>query len=122
MLAALYGFYDFAAAEEISRAVDEKYLKDYLHRMSNFDKPQPDDIILSKKEMRLLKSSLNRLRRVQRTVGFGNFSVLSFDDAVKYSRNYSSIGRFTKQELDFLDKTFHLSLSLRLAEDRSPKS
>ncbi len=103
----LCGFYDFAAAEDISRAVDEKDLKDYLHRMSNFDKSQPDDIILDKNELRLLKSSLNRLRRVQRTVGFGNFCVLSFDDAIKFGRNYSSIGRFTKQELDFLDNTFH---------------
>ncbi|NDV22233.1 M15 family metallopeptidase [Desulfovibrio sp. JC022] len=103
----LCGFSSYAGAQEIARAAKEKDLKDYLHRMANFDKPQPGDLILNKKELTLLKSSLRRLRRVQRTVGFGNFCVLSFDDALKFARNYSSIGRFTKQELAFLDKTFH---------------
>ncbi|NDV27126.1 M15 family metallopeptidase [Desulfovibrio sp. JC010] len=98
---------DFTQAQEIARTVEESDLKDYLHRMENFDTPQPGDIILNKKERTLLKSSLNRLRRVQRTVGFGNFCVLSFDHALKFGRNYSSIGRFTKQEIEFLDKLFH---------------
>lgn len=103
----LCGLYRFAGAQEEARIVEEKDLKDYLHRMANFDQPQPDDIILGKKEFALLKSSLNRLRRVQRTVGFGNFCVLNFDDALKFARNYSSIGKFTKQETTFLDKTFN---------------
>ncbi|TIH18078.1 peptidase M15 [Marinifilum sp. JC120] len=103
----LCGFSSYADAQEMARTVEEKDLKDYLHRMANFDKPQPGDIVLNKKELLLLKSSLNRLRRVQRTVGFGNFCVLSFDDTLKFARNYSSIGRFTQQELTFLDSTFH---------------
>ncbi|WP_421903742.1 D-alanyl-D-alanine carboxypeptidase family protein [Maridesulfovibrio sp.] len=105
--AGLCGISYFAEAQEVARAVEEKDLKNYLHRMANFDTPQPGDIILKDQELKLLKSSLSRLRRVQRTVGFGNFCVLSFDDALKFGRNYSSIGKFSKQELEFLDKTFH---------------
>ncbi|ACS81628.1 M15 family metallopeptidase [Maridesulfovibrio salexigens] len=105
--AGLCGFSSFAGAQEITRPVEEKDLKDYLHRMANFDTPQPGDIILKDKDLKLLKSSLSRLRRVQRTVGFGNFCVLDFDDTLKFGRNYSSIGSFSKQEQEFLDKTFH---------------
>ena len=105
--AGLCGISCFAEAQEVARAVEEKDLKDYLHRMANFDTPQPGDIILKNQELKLLKSSLSRLRRVQRTVGFGNFCVLSFDNALKFGRNYSSIGKFSKQELEFLDKIFH---------------
>lgn len=103
----LCGVSDFAGAQEAARRVEEKDLKDYLHRMENFDIPQPGDVVLDKNEFALLSSSLNRLRRVQRTVGFGNFCVLGFDDTLKFARNYSAIGRFTKEELDFLDRTFH---------------
>ncbi|WP_320006648.1 M15 family metallopeptidase [Maridesulfovibrio sp.] len=98
---------EFAQAQEAARAVEEKDLKDYLHRMANFDKQQPGDIILSQKEQALLRSTLGRLRRVQRTVGFGNFCVVSFDDILKFGRNYSSVGRFTKPELEFMDHIFH---------------
>ncbi|WP_415715086.1 D-alanyl-D-alanine carboxypeptidase family protein [Maridesulfovibrio sp.] len=105
--AALCGIPGFACAQEATRAVEEKDLKDYLHRMANFDTPQPGDIILEKKELVLLKSSLSRLRRVQQTVGFGNFCVLSFDDVLKFGRNYSAVGRFTEQEKKFLDMLFH---------------
>lgn len=103
----LCGISGLVHAQEAARAVEEKDLKDYLHRMANFDKAQPGDIILNKTEQTLLSSSLERLRRVQRTVGFGNFCVLSFDDALKFARSYSSIGMFTKQEIEFLDRIFH---------------
>ncbi len=102
-------FPTLAHATDKVREVNEKDLKDYLHVMANFDKPQPDDIILSKDQFSVLKSTLKRLRRVQRTVGFGNYCILSFDDALKFSRNYSSIGRFTSKETDFLDEIFNAS-------------
>jgi len=107
--ACVEAFPTFAHATDKVREVNEKDLKDYLHVMANFDKPQPDDIILSKDQFSVLKSTLKRLRRVQRTVGFGNYCILSFDDALKFSRNYSSIGRFTSKETDFLDEIFNAS-------------
>ena len=103
----LCGISGLAQAQEAARAVEEKDLKDYLHRMANFDKSLPGDIILPKKERAILKSTLKKLRRVQRTVGYGNFCVLSFDDVLIFGRNYSSIGRFSKQEIEFMDRLFH---------------
>ncbi|WP_027178954.1 M15 family metallopeptidase [Maridesulfovibrio bastinii] len=86
-------------------------IKDYLHRMKDFDSPHKGDIILSPKKQALLKSSLARLKRVQHTIGFGNFYLIGFDSAIIYAGRYSSIGSFTKQEKNFLDEIFHTKAS-----------
>lgn len=66
-----------------------------------------DDIILSNDELVVLKDIKNRLKRLQRFIGFGNFNIVSFNDALFYARNYSAIGRFTKDELNLIDKLFY---------------
>ncbi|WP_432734444.1 D-alanyl-D-alanine carboxypeptidase family protein [Maridesulfovibrio sp. FT414] len=99
-------------AEERVRSVNEKDLKDYLHIMANFDRPQPSDTILAPDRLILLNSTLKRLRRVQRTVGFGNFCVLSFDEAIRVAASYPSVGQFTEQEKDFLDETFNFDATV----------
>jgi len=83
------------------------HIKDYLQMMQDFDKPHDQDVYLDPYDLLLLKSSVNRFRRLQRTVGYGNFHLLSFDDAIKISRNYSRVGAFSKDELDFLEKMFY---------------
>ena len=65
------------------------------------------DIYLSKDEWELLVSINARLKRVKRQVGFANFNLISYNDALFYARNYHKIGAFTKQELAFIDKLFH---------------
>ena len=85
----------------------DDYIKDYLHRMKNFNMHHKGDVFLDRKRYQLLKSSVKRLKRIQRTVGYGNFHLLSFDDAIKFARNYSRIGRFPKSELDFLEMLFY---------------
>jgi zinc D-Ala-D-Ala carboxypeptidase len=82
-------------------------IKDYLHKMQNFNIHHPDDIFLEKYNFKLLEASLQRLKRLQRTVGHGNFYLLSFDDALNIARNYTRVGRFTKTELNFLEKIFY---------------
>lgn len=90
-----------------SLAANDFDIKDYLHRMEDFDSPQPGDIILDADKKALLESTLSRLKKIQRTIGFGNFYLLDFDSAVKISSRYSGIGAFTKQEKLFLDEIFH---------------
>ncbi len=85
----------------------DQVIKDRLIKSQLFDRHFQDDIILTKDELPLLKSSLNRLKRVQRLVGYGNFCLVGFDDAVSLSRSYSRVGRFTKAELVFLEKIFY---------------
>jgi len=85
----------------------DDYIKDYLHRMRSFDKPFENDIYLDPKGFVLLESSLKRLKRLQRTVGYGNFYLLSFDRALKIARSYSNVGCFSKAEINFLEKVFY---------------
>ncbi len=86
---------------------DDKYLKDYIHKMENFDKPCKGDIYLSIEDFKILVSTLKRLKRLQNTVGHGHFYLLGLDETINLSKNYSRIGRFTKTELNFIEKIFY---------------
>lgn len=82
-------------------------VKDRLIKSQFFNHTFKDDILLSPNDFILLNTSLARLTRIQKVIGHGNFSLLNFDDAVLYARNYSRIGRFPKAELLFLEKIFY---------------
>lgn len=81
-------------------------LRDYFRKMKHSDHPHPNDLCLGPEQYRVLKETVNRLTRIQKTVGYGNFHLLSFDDAVKYG-SYARVGAFTKNELDFLEWVFY---------------
>ena len=83
------------------------FIKDYLHKIRNFDDHHQEDVRLNRGQFLLLKSCVARFKRLQRTVGHGNFYLLSFDDAIKISRNYPRVGRFTREELTFLEMIFY---------------
>jgi D-alanyl-D-alanine carboxypeptidase len=89
----------------------DAHIKDYLHKMRNFNVQHDGDIRLERREFDLLKSSVNRFKRVQRTVGHGNFYLLSFDEAISIARSYSRVGEFTRAELDFLEMIFYFDAS-----------
>jgi D-alanyl-D-alanine carboxypeptidase-like protein len=65
------------------------------------------DIQLPTDDWPVLGSVLARLKRIQATVGYGNFCLLGFDDSLRTARSYQAIGAFTRQEMVFLDKIFH---------------
>ena len=52
-----------------------------------------------------------RLRKLRRFVGYANFNIISFDEALYYARNYPSIGEFTKQEIALIEKIFYVTPS-----------
>lgn len=64
------------------------------------------DIYLSYQEYTTLKRLNNRLKTLRRYIGFANFNIVSFNEALYYGRNYSKIGAFTKDELELVDKLF----------------
>jgi len=78
----------------------------YAAKMAAFDQPYPTDIRVQGREAQLLLNVLRRLERVRRTVGHGNFALLGFDSMLKYSHNYSTIGRFSAAELAFMERVF----------------
>ena len=66
-----------------------------------------EDIYLNRSELLTLQSLDSRLTRVRRFVGFGNFNYISFDRTLFYARNYSRIGRFSKNEIALVEKLFY---------------
>lgn len=76
-------------------------------RIRYFESVFDDDYFLPEEKIGVMRASYQRLDRVQSYVGHGNFNLLSFDDALRFARNYSDIGAFTQAELDFLDELYH---------------
>ena len=66
-----------------------------------------DDVLLSDNEMPLLLSTHLRFKRIQKQIGYGNFCLAGFDDALACAKTYACIGEFPRPELDFLEKLFH---------------
>jgi len=87
-------------------------LRDYFEKMRNFDRPHPDDIFLDTAELPLLHECAEHLGRLEAVVGYGFFHLLGFNDALSYGRNYSRIGTFTKPEIAFMEKIFHIDASI----------
>ncbi len=85
----------------------DDYVRDYLQKMQYFNKPHKGDVYLDHKRYSLLGSSVKRFKRLQKTVGHANFHLLNFDDAIRFSRNYSRVGKFPKAELHFLEMIFY---------------
>lgn len=78
----------------------------YLEKMAAFEHNHNQDIYLSREHYPVLISTFKRIDRVQNLVGHGNFNILGFDQMLSYGKQYSSVGRFSKRELDFLDELF----------------
>ncbi len=85
----------------------DSHIKDRLIKKRLFDKIYNEDIFIDKSLLPLLDSSLRHLKRIQSVIGYGNFCLLNFDDAIKYGRAYSTIGKFSKKKLDFLEMIFY---------------
>ena len=99
-------------SQGLSQSSFDSYIKDYLHKMQNFDRPHQEDIFVEKELLPILRSCVSRLKRLEIRVGHGNFYLLSFDEGLAVARNYSDVGEFTKKELDFLERIFYTDSSL----------
>ncbi|HIP56178.1 MAG TPA: twin-arginine translocation pathway signal protein [Arcobacter sp.] len=80
--------------------------KDALYTPKKIETIQ-NDIFIKDDERAIFASARARIRRVKRFVGYGNFNIIAFDSVLYYARNYSSIGKFPKKELELLDKLFY---------------
>lgn len=92
--------------ENLEIAKPEGHATSVLEKQVNFDINYLDDVILTEAEYLQLVQTLERINRVQDWVGFGNFNILSFDDALKFARSSPRIGEFTEAELAFMEQLF----------------
>lgn len=66
-----------------------------------------NDIYLSYQDFQTLKSLNARLKRVSQYVGYTNFNIISYQDALYYARNYSKIGEFNQAEIALMQRLFY---------------
>jgi zinc D-Ala-D-Ala carboxypeptidase len=90
--------------EEVSAAVNP--IKDYLYKVRNPDLAFTDDVYLDTGEQQLLVAVLQRLERLCAHVGDGNFTTLSFDEALNIANRQVSVGQFSEQELAFMEMIY----------------
>lgn len=64
-------------------------------------------VIARRHNKELLQSISIKLKQTQRLVGYGNFNLLGFDDLLSMAKNYSKIGRFSKEELNYIESIFY---------------
>jgi zinc D-Ala-D-Ala carboxypeptidase len=95
--------------QTMSLLVDSGNMNAYLQKMENFENSHYEDVYLESSSYKILVSTFQRLGRVQNLVGHGNFNVLGFDEMLKYSKRYGSVGAFPKTESDFLEHIFTAS-------------
>jgi len=79
----------------------------YFRKMARFDDSHPMDVVAREEDFQLLRSTLGRIKRVQKLVGYGNFNTLNFDEMLKVGRTHTSVERFSRAELAFLEKLFY---------------
>ncbi len=85
----------------------DEELKDYLHKIKNFNEPHDDDVQIETDLFATFESTVQRMRRLQKLVGHGNFNILNFSNGLALARNYPDVGKFTKQELSFMETIFY---------------
>ena len=64
------------------------------------------DVYLSLDEFVTISDLNKRLKRLKAFVGFANFNILSYNQALYYGRNYSRIGAFTQKEIGMMERLF----------------
>lgn len=78
----------------------------YLRKIRNFDAVFASDIYLDARYEATLLKTTQHLSRVETYMGHGNFNLMSFDEMIQSGRNFAKIGKFTPEELNFLEEVF----------------
>lgn len=81
-------------------------IKHVIDKTINFAHDYDDDVFLSAPDMLLLHSVNVRFKKLQSTIGYGNFNIVSFDDALVFAKRFSQVGAFTAAELGFIEQMF----------------
>ncbi|MCG8413363.1 MAG: M15 family metallopeptidase [Pseudomonadales bacterium] len=87
-------------------SLSDRQVDAYLRKIRNFDAIFASDIYLDPKYEAVLLKTTRHLANVESYMGHGNFNLMSFDEMLQAGRNFSRIGEFEKDELDFLEEIF----------------
>ena len=115
IFAAAAGFWPpaFVRAQTLPKeAVRDSAVRDNLPEVLGINEIHEADVVLDSGDLPVIGSVVARLKRIRRTMGYGNFSLMGFDDAVSNAAAYSSIGAFTDTEVAFMERIFYEDASL----------
>ena len=90
----------------ISVATTTTVVADALDNLSIITE-KSSDIYLTFEEFQTLTLLRERFKRLKRFVGYANFNVISYNSSMYYARNYSSIGKFTQEEIHLMERFFY---------------
>ncbi|GHV09153.1 hypothetical protein AGMMS50229_18760 [Campylobacterota bacterium] len=79
--------------------------KDHLTTEPLANAPKP--IVAAEDEMKLLRSVGARLNRVSAHIGYGHFNTIGFDAMRSVAASASKVGKFTSEELDYIEALFY---------------
>lgn len=66
-----------------------------------------EDLFVGVDELQTFLSVKNKFNLLLRHVGFGNFNIITFDQALHHAKNASHIGEFNYSELEYIEKLFY---------------
>lgn len=88
------------------KSLSDEQVDAYLRKIRNFDAIFASDIYLAPKYESVLLKTARHLSRVESYMGHGNFNLMSFDEMLQAGKNFSRIGAFERDELEFLEEIF----------------
>lgn len=94
-----------AASTKEDNTVVSKVVKQ-VDKTVDFARNYTDDVLVSEADTILLRSTFNRLKNLQKTIGYGHFNLVSFDESISFAKRFSAVGAFTKPELEFVERLF----------------
>lgn len=75
--------------------------------LAQADELKHPDIWLKDEQKVIFDSVMKKLDMVERTVGYANFNLISFDETLKIAKNYPKIGAFTPAEIAYIEEIFY---------------
>lgn len=86
--------------------IEESDVKVEKDELITKEKIETHNIYIDEKKYNSALSISNKLRDIQRYIGYGNFNLISFDEMLKVPQ-YSGVKHFTKEEIEFLEYIFY---------------
>lgn len=90
-----------------ARLHDDDGVRDQLQRAQHPDRHYGNDVYIEAGQKPVLLALQQRLGRLQKTVGHGNFALLGVDEMRAFGRNYPAIGRFVREEEALMEQLFY---------------
>jgi zinc D-Ala-D-Ala carboxypeptidase len=75
--------------------------------LAQADELKHPDIWVKNEQKATFESVISRLDRVERTIGYAKFNLISFNDVLKIAKSFPRIGAFTPAEIAYIEEIFY---------------